>query len=695
MSPVCYVVRDGIAVITIDSPPVNALSRAVRQGLLKAVSTLADDANANAAVLQCAGRTFVAGADIAEFDAPLQSPTFEDVIGALEDSPKPIVAAIHGSALGGGLETAFGCHYRCAAPSARVGFPEVHLGLLPGAGGTQRLPRLVGVDKALDIILSGKPVAAAAAKELGIIDEIVEGGLLDGAMGYARRLLDERAPLRRIRDLPAPQRAGLDELLAARRAEIARRARGFFAPQRIIDSVEAATALPFEQGLEREWALFEECRTGEQSRAQRHLFFAQREVAKIPDVPKTTARRPVGRIAVIGAGTMGGGIARACVRGGFPVTLVETDEDNLQRGLESIRAGYASRVKRGRLTQAHLEQRMALISGAVNYQAVSDADLVIEAVFERLDVKKEVFSRLDEVCKPGAILATNTSTLDVDAIAAATSRPADVIGLHFFAPANIMRLLEIVRGRETGKDVIATAFDFSRRLKKVGVLVGVCFGFVGNRMVLPYLREAQQLVLEGNSPERVDRAAYEWGMAMGPLAVMDLSGLDIFSHIVQALPERPGDPSYSWLVDELCALGRLGQKTGRGIYRYEGRKRIADPEVLDIAARAAEQFGVEPAEASDDEIIERLFYPMINEGAAILEEGIALRPGDIDVIWTNGFGFPAYRGGPMMYADLVGVTEVYDRLTGFAQRYGKSRFEPTRTLEHLAKEGASFSQWRR
>ena len=694
MSPVSYVVRDGIAVITIDSPPVNALSRAVRQGLLKAISTLADDANANAAVLQCAGRTFVAGADIAEFDAPLQAPTFEDVIGALEDSPKPIVAAIHGSALGGGLETAFGCHYRCAVPSARVGFPEVHLGLLPGAGGTQRLPRLVGVDKALDIILSGKPIAAAAAKELGIIDEIVEAELLDGAMGYARRLLDERAPPRRIRDLPVPQRAGLDELLAARRAEIARRARGFFAPQRIIDSVEAATALPFEQGLAREWALFEECRTGEQSKAQRHLFFAQRQVAKIPDVPKTTERRPVERIAVIGAGTMGGGIARACVRGGFPVTLVETDEENLHRGLESIRAGYASRVKRSKLTQADLEQRMALISGAVNYQAVSDADLVIEAVFERLDVKKEVFSRLDEVCKPGAILATNTSTLDVDAIAAATSRPADVIGLHFFAPANIMRLLEIVRGRETGKDVIATAFDFSRRLKKVGVLVGVCFGFVGNRMVLPYLREAQQLVLEGNSPERVDRVAYEWGMAMGPLAVMDLSGLDIFSHIVQALPERPGDPSYSWLVDELCALGRLGQKTGRGIYRYEGRKRIADPEVPDIAARAAEQFGVEPAEASDDEIIERLFYPMINEGAAILEEGIALRPGDIDVIWTNGFGFPAYRGGPMMYADLVGVTEVYDRLTGFAQRYGKSRFEPTRTLEHLAKEGASFSQWR-
>lgn len=694
MNPVSYDVRDDIAVLTVDSPPVNALSRSVRQGLLQAVSKLADDATARAAVLRCAGSTFIAGADISEFDAPLQGPVYADVIGALENSPKLIVAAVHGFALGGGLETAFGCHYRCAVLSARVGFPEVDLGLLPGAGGTQRLPRLVGVEKALDIILSGLPIAADTAEELGIIDELIDGDLLEGALSYAGRLLDENAPLRRIRDIAVPQRADLHELLASRRAEIAKKARGFLAPQRIIDSVEAATALPIEQGLEREWALFEECRTGDQSKAQRHLFFAEREAAKIPDVPKSTEWRSIERIAVIGAGTMGGGITRSCVRAGIPVTLIETSAQTLEHGLDNIRDGYASRVKRGRLSQADLGQRMALISGAVDYDALRDVDLVIEAVFERLDVKREVFSRLDNVCKRGAILATNTSTLDVDAIAAATSRPADVIGLHFFAPANVMRLLEIVRGRETSKEVIATALDLSKRLKKVGVLVGVCFGFVGNRMLLPYLREAQQLVLEGVPPERIDDVAYEWGMAMGPLSVMDLSGLDVLSHIVQAQPDPPEDPSYSWLVDELCELGRLGQKTGRGIYQYEGRKRIADPEVLNMAAEAAERFGVGPIEASDDEIIERLFYPMINEGAAILEEGIALRSGDIDIIWTNGFGFPAYRGGPMMYADLVGVTTVCERLRNYAERYGEDRFAPKHTLERLARDGPLFSRWR-
>ena len=694
MGPVSYESAHGIAVITVDSPPVNALSQPVREGIIDAIAELNADVPARAAVLRCAGRTFIAGADIAEFDAPLKAPSFADVIEALEGARTFVVAAIHGAALGGGLETAFGCDYRCASESARVGFPEVNLGLIPGAGGTQRLPRLVGVERALQMILSGRPIAAGEARAMGVIDEIIEGDLLEGALAFAERLVAQGGPRRRIRELDVAPVDNLDALVAGQRARIARSARGFQAPQRAIAAIEAAVRLPVDEGLEREWELFEQSRTGVQSKAQRHLFFAQREVSKIPDIPRDTRKRNVERIAVIGAGTMGSAIAMACANGGFPVSLIESSEDNLQRGLEYIRKTYEAQVGKGRMSAAESDERVSLIGHGTVYEAASDADLVIEAVFEDLAVKKEVFSALDRVCKHGAILATNTSTLDVDAIAASTARPADVIGLHFFAPANIMRLLEIVRGRETGKDVIATAFQVAKRLRKVGVLVGVCFGFVGNRMLLPYAREAQQLVLEGVAPNRIDAIAYDWGMAMGPLAVLDLSGIDIFYHIVAAWADRPDDPSYGWLVNELFALGRLGQKTGRGVYRYDGRKPIPDDEIMAFAAAAAERYGVQRRDVSDAEILQRLFYPMINEGAALLDEGIAIRPGDIDVIWTNGFGFPAYRGGPMMCADQLGVAAVRDRLAEYADRLG-DRYAPSPLLERLAREGATFAAWSR
>ena len=690
---VSYEVTDGIAVITIDNPPVNAMSAAVRKGCWEALDRLAADDTARAAVLICAGRTFIAGADITEFDKPIVDPWLPDVVEKFEASEKPVVAAIHGTALGGGLETAMGCHYRCALPTARVGLPEVHLGLLPGATGTQRLPRLAGARKALDMMTSGRQVGAAEALESGIIEKIVEGDLRAGAIAYTRDLLAAGAPLKRVSELDIDAAGVDDEFYAEYERQLARKARGFFAPFQIVKCVQAAVNESYSDAFRTERRLFDECKESTHSQAQRHLFFAEREVAKIPDVPKTTPVRDINSVAVIGAGTMGGGIAMNFVNAGMPVTVLEADQAGLERGLGVIRKNYGVAVDKGRMTEAQLEQAMEMITPTTDYADVAGADLVIEAVFENMDIKKQVFTKLDEVCKRGAILASNTSSLDLNEIAAATSRSEDVIGLHFFAPANIMKLLEIVRGGKTAGDVIATAMATAKKIRKVGVLVGVCFGFVGNRMFFPYIREAQLMMLEGIPPERVDQVAFDWGMAMGPHAVMDLSGLDVFYKLNNEWQERPDDPVYCRMINVLTEMGRLGQKTGAGTYRYEGRKALPDPEVMEIARREAQALGVRQIEVSDEEIIERLLYSMINEGARVLEEGIAIRPGDIDVIFVNGYGMPRYRGGPMKYADMAGLDNVLAAVEKYRARYGGLWWTPAPLLERLAGEGRTFREW--
>ena len=691
---VSYEVTDGIAVITIDNPPVNAMSAAVRKGCWEALDRLAADDSASAAVLICAGRTFIAGADITEFDKPIIDPWLPDVVEKFEASEKLIVAAIHGTALGGGLETAMGCHYRCALPSAKVGLPEVLLGLLPGATGTQRLPRLAGARKALDMMTSGRQAGAAEALESGIVERLVEGDLRAGAIAYARELLDGGAPLKRVSQLEIHDAADMDdEFFSGFEQQLARKARGFFAPFRILECVRAAVNESYPDAFRTERRLFDECKASTHSQAQRHLFFAEREVAKIPDVPKTTPVRDINSVAIVGAGTMGGGIAMNFVNAGMPVTVLEVDRAGLERGLGIIRKNYGVAVDKGRMTEAQLEQAMGMITPTTDYADLAGADLVIEAVFENMDIKKQVFTRLDEVCKQGAILASNTSSLDLNEIAAVTGRPQDVIGMHFFAPANIMKLLEVVRGEQTAADVIATAMAISKKIRKVGVLVGVCFGFVGNRMFFPYIREAQLMMLEGIRPERVDQVAFDWGMAMGPHAVMDLSGLDVFYKLNNEWRDRPDDPVYCRMINVLTEMGRLGQKTGAGTFRYEGRKAVPDPEVMELARREAQALGVRQIEVSDEEIVERLLFSMVNEGARVLEEGIAIRPGDIDVIFVNGYGMPRYRGGPMKYADMAGLDNVLAAVEKYRARYGDLWWTPAPLLEQLARAGSSFRDW--
>ena len=688
-----YEIVDGIAVITIDNPPVNAMSTAVRKDCWAALDKLAADSSAEAAVLICAGRTFIAGADITEFDKPIEDPWLPALVEKFEASDKLIVAAIHGTALGGGLETAMGCHYRCAIPAARVGLPEVNLGVVPGATGTQRLPRLAGVAKALDMMTTGRPIGAAEAHETGIIDRLIDGDLRTGAIAYARELVDAGAPIRRISQLEVAADGIDDEFFAGYLQGLSRKARGFFAPAQIVKCVQAAVSESYTDATEIERRLFAECKSSTHSQSQRHLFFAEREVSKIPDVPKTTPVRDIKSVAVIGAGTMGGGITMNFVNAGIPVTVLEMDEAGLARGMGIIRKNYSVAVDKGRMTEAQLEQAMGMITPVTDYAGVAGADLVIEAVFENMDIKKDVFTKLDETCKQGAILASNTSSLDLDEIAAVTKRPQDVIGMHFFAPANIMKLLEIVRGRETAADVIATALAVAKKIRKVGVLVGVCFGFVGNRMFFPYIREAQLMMLEGILPERVDQVAFDWGMAMGPHAVMDLSGLDVFYKLNNEWRDQPDDPVYCRMINVLSEMGRLGQKTGAGTYRYEGRKAVPDPEVMDIARREAQALGVQQIEVSDEEIVERLLFSMINEGARVLEEGIAIRPGDIDVIFVNGYGMPRYRGGPMKYADMTGLDKVYAAISKYRDRYGDLWWTPAPLLERLAGEGRTFEEW--
>ena len=679
----------GIAVITVDNPPVNALKHEVRVGLSKALQQVRDDASVEGVVVACAGRTFFAGADITEFGKPPQAPGLGEVIAQLEALPKPVVAALHGTALGGGFEVALACHFRAATPTARVGLPEVELGLLPGAGGTQRLPRLVGPEKALQMIVTGEPIGAVEAAGDGIVDEIVNGDLIAGAVAFARRVIDERRPLQRVRDREAklaPARSdpkAFDETAAA----LTRRLRGRDAPAACVEAVRNAFTLPFEEGLQRESELFRKLVAGDQSKAQRHVFFAEREAAKVPNIPAGIAARPIARAAVLGAGTMGGGIAMCFANAGIPVTVIETGQDLLQKGRDRITAKYRATMTRGGLSADEMERRLGLITGAVGLDAAGEADVVIEAVFEDMALKKRVFAELDRVAKPRALLATNTSTLDVDEIAGATARPQDVIGTHFFSPANVMRLLEIVRGAKSAPDAVVTALNLARRLAKVPVVVGVCYGFVGNRMLARRAVEAERLLLEGALPQEVEAALVEFGLPMGPFAMMDLAGLDVGWLI------RKSRGEHAVIEDALCEVGHFGQKTGKGYFRYEAGSRtpIPDPEIERVIFDASSRLGISRRQIAPQEIVERTVFPMINEGARILEERIASRPGDIDVVWVYGYGWPVWRGGPMYYADQLGLGRVRDRLAYYAERSGDESLRPAALISRLAAEGRSFS----
>jgi 3-hydroxyacyl-CoA dehydrogenase len=676
--------EDEIAAVTVDNPPVNALKHEVRAGLAEALRQARESDAVKALVIACAGRTFFAGADITEFGKPPQAPSLHDVIAAIEAMSKPVVAALHGTAYGGGFELALACHFRVAVPAARVGLPEVKLGLLPGAGGTQRLPRLIGPEKALKMIVTGEPIGAAEAMADGVIDELAEGDLTAAAIAFARRVVREGRPLRLVRDRDEKLSA---EGFADAAEALTRRLRGREAPAACVEAVRNAIILPFEEGLRREHELFRKLVAGDQSKAQRHVFFAEREAGKVPDMPEATKPRAVTRGAVIGAGTMGGGIAMCFANAGIPVTIVETGRDLLQKGLDRVAANYRTTVSRGGLGADDMERRMGLITGVVEFDVVSGADVVIEAVFEEMDVKKRVFADLDRIAKAGALLATNTSTLDVDEIARATSRPQDVLGTHFFSPANVMRLLEIVRGRETSFDALATAIALGRRLGKVPVTVGVCYGFVGNRMLARRSVETERLLLEGALPQDVDAAVVEFGFPMGPCAMMDLAGLDVGWRIRKGRGER------ALIEDALCEAGHYGQKTGKGYFRYDAGSRtpLPDPEVEKIILETSSRLGVNRRPIGEAEIVERMVLPMINEGARILDEGVAARPGDIDVIWVYGYGWPVWRGGPMYYADRLGLAHIHDRLTYYADRSGDETLRPAPLLVRLAGERRGFA----
>ncbi len=694
-SVVSYEIVKNIGVIKVDSPPVNALSQAVREGILTAVQNAQKD-DTDALVLMCEGRTFIAGADITEFGKPPKDPSLPDVLTALENSSKLVVAAIHGTALGGGFETALSCHYRCAVPSAKVGLPEVKLGLLPGAGGTQRVPRIAGVKAALDMITRGDPIAAAKASDMGLIDEVLSGDDLQAAaVAYAQDLVESGAPLKRVRDITIDPASIEPGFFDGYRKALAKRARGQIAQDRIVSCVEAAVYKSMDEGLAVERELFTELVTSPQSRAMRHAFFAEREATKIKGLPKDTPVRDIKKVAIIGGGTMGGGIAMCFANAGIPVIMVEINDEALERGLGIIRKNYTITVQKGRMSEQDMDKRMALISGTTDYADLGDVDLAIEAVFENPDIKKEVFTKLDAACKPGAILASNTSYQDVNLIAEATKRPQDVVGMHFFSPANVMKLLEVVRADKTADDVLATVMQIGKKIGKVCALSRVCYGFIGNRMLQGYGRQAHMLLLDGATPEQVDSAAEEFGMAMGPLAVGDLAGLDIGYKARQARTDVEHDPKTHCIATALVEMGRMGQKTGAGYYKYDAatRARQNDPEVEALIREKAKELGIEQREISKQEIVDRLFFPLINEGALILDEGIAQRPGDIDVVYLYGYGFPAAKGGPMFYADEVGLKNVVARINEFARTLGEDYWKPAPLLVKLASEEKTFADW--
>ena len=688
--------HDEIAVITIDNPPVNALSPGVPEGIQAAVQSVASQSDVRAIVLIGAGQTFIAGADIREFGKIVSGErprlSLLPYLQTIEDSPKPVIVAIHGAALGGGLETAMSGHYRVIAPTAQVGQPEVKLGLIPGAGGTQRLPRLAGVAKAVEMCASGEPIKAQEALAVGIADRIIEGDLLEGALAFAREVAGKLAPKTRERN--EKLRDASPVIFSYARDEVKKRARGMTAPLAAIDAVEAATRLPFDEGCKREAELFNQCLYGPQSKALIHAFFGERTVAKIPGIPKDAKTYTIKRAAVIGAGTMGGGITMAYANAGIPVTVKETAQEALDRGLANIRRNYANTVSKGKLTQAEMDRRLALITPQLSYDGFDRADIIVEAVFENMDVKKSVFREINSIAKPDCILASNTSSLDIDEIASATSRPEMVIGNHFFSPANVMRLLEIVRGKNTSKEVIATSMALGKKLGKVAVLAGNCHGFIGNRMVGPYLREAQFLVEEGASVEQVNQALYDFGMAMGPLAVDDLAGLDVGWAIRKEFArfEKPGVRK-PLVADLLCEKGRFGQKTGRGWSQYdEKRKPSPDPETAALIEETARKAGIERRQIAPEEIVDRCIYALVNEGARILEDGIALRAVDIDITYLYGYGFPAWRGGPMFYADSVGLKDVLARIEQFEIQHGSDLWAPAPLLKRLVEERKTFGE---
>jgi 3-hydroxyacyl-CoA dehydrogenase len=678
-------VEDGIAILTIDYPPVNALSHAVRDGIVKGMQQASADAAVKAVVLICNGRTFMAGADITEFGKPMQSPTLPEVIDTIENLSKPVIAAIHGTALGGGLEVALGCHYRVAVAAAKCGLPEVKLGLLPGAGGTQRLPRIVGPEKALEMVTSGAHVDAKSAHAAGLIDELVpEDALRASAIAYAKKVVAENRPLKKVRDMNEKVEAarGKPEIFADFRKANARKFRGFDAPEYNIRCIEAAVNLPFDEGVKLERQLFMELMGGVQSAAQRYAFFAERQVWKVPDISDDIPTLPITKVGIVGAGTMGGGIAMNFANIGIPVTIVETRQEALERGLGVIRKNYETSARRGKLKPEDVDQRMSLLTGTLELEKLADCDLIIEAVFENMDVKKDVFGKLDKIARPGAILASNTSYLNINEIASATQRPEWVLGMHFFSPANVMRLLEVVRGEKTSRQVIATAMQLAKKIGKVAVLVGVCFGFVGNRMLAARQAQAQAMLLEGAMPWDVDKVLYEFGMPMGPFAMADLAGLD--------LGWRKETSRSSTVREVLCEMDRRGQKTGAGFYDYDEQRNarpspVTEKIIKDFMAKA----GVTPRQISEQEILERCIYPMINEGAKILEEKIAIRPSDIDIVWINGYGWPVYRGGPMFYADTIGLPTVVAKLKEHAPKLGAD-FRLSPLLEQLAAAGKRF-----
>jgi 3-hydroxyacyl-CoA dehydrogenase len=683
MSPISTRRHGDILIVTSNNPPVNALGHAVREGLVAAIAEADGDEGVKAVVIICQGQTFFAGADITEFGKPMQMPMLPHVVDIIENCTKPVVAAIHGTAFGGGLEVALASHYRVALPSAKLGVPEVKLGLLPGAGGTQRLPRVAGVRKALEMAATGNPISAKEAYEAGLVDRLIEGELESHAVAYAEEVKD-------VRPIPKTSErqdkiAGVDAaVFDSFRKENARKFKGFEAPEKNIQAIEAAVAKPYAEGVQDERRLFMELMSGTQARAQQYFFFAERQAAKIDGLPEGTTPRPIERVGVIGAGTMGGGISMNFLSAGIPVTIVEMQQDALDRGTGVMRRNYEASAAKGRISAAQAEGAMGLLKASLSLDDLADCDLIIEAVFENMDVKKEVFGKLDRIAKPGAILASNTSYLNVDEIAASTSRPQDVVGLHFFSPANIMKLLEVVRGAKTAPDVLMTAMSLAKKIRKVAVVAGVCYGFIGNRMLMPRQIQANRLLMEGATPEQIDRVHVGFGMPMGPFQMADLAGVDIGWHRDPARVEN--------VRDALCAAGRWGQKKGAGFYDYDDRRRPSpSAQVAKIIDDFRAKEGVEPRDISDREIIERTLYTMVNEGAKILEEGMAQRASDIDVVWVYGYGWPVWRGGPMFWADSEGLAKIVEGLRGQKERLGPD-FSLSELLVRKAEAGEKLSR---
>src|SRR5258707_5179547 len=686
--------RGNVGIIWINNPPVNAISVGVRAAIIDGVAKLAQDAEIKIGILACEGRTFMAGADITEFGKPPLSPGLHEAIHAVESSVKPIVAAIHGTAFGGGLEVALACHYRVAIASAKLGLPEVKLGLLPGAGGTQRLPRLIGVEAALGIIVSGDPIPAAQAGKAGVVDKIVEGDLLEGAIGYARELAERQAPLRKVRDINVDTGKIPAGFFDEARKRVAKEKKNLFAPQRIVDALEAAATLPFDKGMARERELFLQCAQNTQSKALQHVFFAERKAANVPNLDKNVTKRDIKSVAIIGAGTMGGGIAMNFLNVGVPVTLLEMQQEALDRGVGVIRKNYENTASKGKLTMEQVQQRMGLLKPTLSYDDLREADLVIEAVFETMAIKKDVFAKLDKAVKKGAILASNTSYLSIDEIAASTARPGDVVGMHFFSPANVMRLLEIVRGAKTAQDVLLTIVDLAKRINKIGVVCGNRDGFIGNRMLGGYAYQASLMVLEGAMPEQVDAALRNFGMPMGVLQMSDLAGLDVGYKSRKDRDPATFDGRVSRSADLLVEMGRLGQKTQAGYYDYAPGDRTPRPSpvVAEIIEEVSQEYGIARRKFTDEEIVERCFLGLMNVGCDVLSEGVAYRSSDIDIVYLYGYGFPAYRGGPMFWVEnAVGLATALEKLKKYSAATGGTWVQGSPLLEKLVAEGKGFA----